>query len=177
RRAGKRGSAKAVSLGIQRSGDDQGDYERMKHRVQDEMKQHFRPEFLNRIDDTIVFHQLTEDEIVRIVDMMLARVDVQMKNKDMSLEVTDAGKKLLAKRGYDPVLGARPLRRSIQREVEDPLSEKILFGELQPGQIVVVDVALDDNREPTGLTFRGEPKPVAVPDAVPANIADTGLAN
>src|SRR5499425_1814843 len=81
---GTRDIAKAVSLGFQRSGDDKGDYERMKQRVQDEMKQHFRPEFLNRIDDTIVFHQLTEDEIVRIVDMMLARVDVQMKNKDMS---------------------------------------------------------------------------------------------
>ncbi len=170
---GTRDIAKAVSLGFQRTGDDQGDYERMKQRVQDEMKQHFRPEFLNRIDDTIVFHQLSEEEIVRIVDMMLARVDVQMKNKDMSLEVTEPGKRLLAKRGYDPVLGARPLRRSIQREIEDPLSEKILFGELQPGQIVVVDVTTDDKGDPNGFTFRGEPKPIEVPDSVPANIADT----
>jgi ATP-dependent Clp protease ATP-binding subunit ClpC len=169
---GTRDIAKAVSLGFQRTGDDQGDYERMKQRVQDEMKQHFRPEFLNRIDDTIVFHQLTENEIVSIVDMMLARVDVQLKNKDMSLEVTDAAKKLLAKRGYDPVLGARPLRRSIQREIEDSLSEKILFGEIQPGQIIVVDVTLDDAGESNGFTFRGEQKPVEVPDAVPANIAD-----
>jgi ATP-dependent Clp protease ATP-binding subunit ClpC len=169
---GTRDIAKAVSLGFQSSGDPSGEYERMKQRVQDEMKQHFRPEFLNRIDDTIVFHQLSEDEIVRIVDMMLARVDVQLKNKDMSLEVTEPGKRLLAKRGYDPVLGARPLRRSIQREVEDPLSEKILFGELQPGQIVLIDVTTDESGEPTGFTFRGEPKPEAVPDAVPADISD-----
>jgi ATP-dependent Clp protease ATP-binding subunit ClpC len=171
---GTRDIAKAVSLGFQRSGDDQGDYDRMKQRVQDEMKQHFRPEFLNRIDDTIVFHQLTEPEIVNIVDMMLSRVEVQLKNKDMALEVTDAAKKLLAKRGYDPVLGARPLRRSIQREIEDPLSEKILFGELQPGQIIVVDVTTDDAGESNGFAFRGELKPIAVPDAVPANIGDIG---
>jgi ATP-dependent Clp protease ATP-binding subunit ClpC len=169
---GTRDIAKAVSLGFQRSGDDQGDYERMKQRVQDEMKQHFRPEFLNRIDDTIVFHQLTEPEIVNIVDMMLARLDVQLKNKDMALEVTDAAKKLLAKRGYDPVLGARPLRRSIQREVEDPLSEKILFGELQAGQIIVIDVTTDEAGESNGFQFRGEQKPIEVPDAVPANIGD-----
>ena len=113
----------------------------MKQKVNDELKQHFRPEFLNRIDDIIVFHQLTEDEIVQIVDLMIARLDVQLRNKDMGLELTPAAKALLAKKGYDPVLGARPLRRTIQREIEDSLSEKILFGELAAGQIVVVDAA------------------------------------
>ncbi|MBI1759272.1 MAG: ATP-dependent Clp protease ATP-binding subunit [Actinobacteria bacterium] len=164
---GTRDIAKSVSLGFQSVGDTASDYDRMKQRVQDEMKQHFRPEFLNRIDDTIVFHQLTKPEVVRIVDMMLARIDSQLKNKDMSMEVTDAAKRLIADRGYDPVLGARPLRRAIQREVEDPLSEKILFGELGPGQIVVIDVEVDTNGASTGFTFRGEPRPVAVPDAVP----------
>jgi ATP-dependent Clp protease ATP-binding subunit ClpC len=134
----------------------------MKTKVNDELKQHFRPEFLNRIDDIIVFHQLTEAEIVQIVDLMIARLDTQMRNKDMGLELTAEAKKLLAEKGYDPVLGARPLRRTIQREIEDPLSEKILFGELSPGQIVVVDTAPDDPMRKDGpqkFTFRGELKP------------------
>ena len=91
----------------------------MKTKVQDELKQHFRPEFLNRIDDIIVFHQLTKDEIVTIVDLMLAKLDERLRDKDMGLELTPAAKELLAKKGYDPVLGARPLRRTIQREIED----------------------------------------------------------
>ena len=112
----------------------------MKTKVQDELKQHFRPEFLNRIDDIVVFHQLSEKEIIQIVDLMLARLDGQLRNKDMGLEVTTPAKQLLAKKGYDPVLGARPLRRTIQRELEDQLSEQILFGTLAAGNIVVVDV-------------------------------------
>src|SRR6266496_3218716 len=118
---GTRDIAKAVGLGFAAGNDVSSNYERMKNRVTDELKQHFRPEFLNRIDDIIVFHQLTEEEIVRIVDIMLTRVDGQLRNKDMGLEVTTAGKQLLAKRGWDPVLGARPLRRTIQREIEDAL--------------------------------------------------------
>ena len=136
---GTRDVSKAVGLGFAASNDEQSNYERMKNKVNDELKQHFRPEFLNRIDDIIVFHQLTEAEIVQIVDLMLARLDVQMRNKDMGIELTTEAKQLLAKKGYDPVLGARPLRRTIQREIEDPLSEKILFGELTPGEIVVID--------------------------------------
>jgi ATP-dependent Clp protease ATP-binding subunit ClpC len=157
---GTRDIAKAVSLGFQAGNDTASNYERMKNRVTDELKQHFRPEFLNRIDDIIVFHQLSEEEIVTIVDIMLTRVDAQLRNKDMGLEVTPAGKALLAKRGWDPVLGARPLRRTIQREIEDTLSEKILFGDIRPGQIVIVDATTptDDTEKPT-FTFRGEPKP------------------
>jgi ATP-dependent Clp protease ATP-binding subunit ClpC len=141
----------------------------MKQKVQDELKQHFRPEFLNRIDDIVVFHQLSEEEIVTIVDLMLKRVDGALKNKDMGLEVTGAAKALLAKKGYDPVLGARPLRRTIQREIEDNLSEQILFGTLKAGEIVVVDV--EGEGEEQKFTFRGEPKPVSVPDVPPVDLA------
>jgi ATP-dependent Clp protease ATP-binding subunit ClpC len=171
---GTRDVSKAVTLGFQSGNDEASNYERMKQKVTDELKQHFRPEFLNRIDDTIVFHQLTEEEIVEIVDLRLALLDTQMRNKDMGLELTDAAKKLLAKKGYDPVLGARPLKRTIQRELEDTLSEKILFGELQAGQIVVVDAEPSaDGVEKNGtFTFRGEAKPPAVPAevAVPADM-------
>ena len=159
---GTRDIAKAVSLGFQAGNDSQSNYERMKNRVTDELKQHFRPEFLNRIDDIIVFHQLSQDEIVHIVDIMLTRVDGQLKVKDMGLELTTAAKALLAKKGWDPVLGARPLRRTIQRDIEDALSEKILFGELTAGQIVVVDTQGEGDAEE--FTFRGEAKPSPVPD-------------
>ena len=159
---GTRDIAKAVSLGFQAGNDTASNYERMKNRVTDELKQHFRPEFLNRIDDIIVFHQLSQDEIVHIVDIMLTRVDAALKNKDMGLELTTSAKALLAKKGWDPVLGARPLRRTIQRDIEDTLSEKILFGELTAGQIIVVDTTGEGDAEE--FTFRGEPKPSPVPD-------------
>jgi ATP-dependent Clp protease ATP-binding subunit ClpC len=142
----------------------------MKLKVNEELKQHFRPEFLNRIDDIVVFHQLTEAEIVEIVDLMLQRVETQLANKDMSIEVTPAAKKLLAARGFDPVLGARPLRRTIQREIEDALSEKILYGEITAGQIIVVDV---DEAEGAAqkFTFRGEAKPIDLPDTPPVALS------
>ncbi|HSY15629.1 MAG TPA: ATP-dependent Clp protease ATP-binding subunit [Jatrophihabitantaceae bacterium] len=161
---GTRDVSKAVSLGFAGANDTASNYERMKLKVNDELKQHFRPEFLNRIDDIIVFHQLSEEEIVQIVDLMVARLDNQLRSRDMGLELTPAAKALLAKKGYDPVLGARPLRRTIQREIEDALSERILFGELAAGQIVVVDTGLDDEGK-DAFTFRGEPKPALVPDA------------
>jgi ATP-dependent Clp protease ATP-binding subunit ClpC len=167
--------SKAVPLGLQGRQDTGSNYERMKTRVTDELKRHFRPEFLNRIDDIIVFHQLTQEEIITMVDLMIGRVEGQLRGKDMALELTDRAKRLLAKRGFDPVLGARPLRRTIQREIEDQLSEKILFGEVQPGQIVIVDVdgwnGEDTPDDTAKFTFRGEPKPSLVPDAVPANLA------
>src|SRR5207248_447065 len=147
--------------------------ERVKNKVPDELKQHFRPEYLNRGDDVILFHQLSEENIVEIVDLMITRVDAQMKNRDMAIELTTEAKKLLAKKGYDPVLGARPLRRTIQREIEDILSEKILYGELQAGQIVVVDVEDDPDTEgqPRSV-FRGQAKPVT-PDALPVETETT----
>jgi ATP-dependent Clp protease ATP-binding subunit ClpC len=153
--------SKPVGLGFTQSGGD-NNYERMKQKVNDELKKHFRPEFLNRIDDIIVFHQLTREEIIQMVDLMIDRVGKQLKAKDMSMELTDKAKSLLAKRGFDPVLGARPLRRTIQREIEDQLSEKILFDEIGPGQVVMVDVDNWDGEgagEDAVFTFSGTHKP------------------
>ena len=150
---GTRDIAKGQSLGFAAGGDTKTGYERMKNKVQDELKQHFRPEFLNRVDDIIVFPQLTEPEIVQIVDLMIAKLDVRLKDKDMGIELTPAAKALLAKRGYDRVLGARPLRRTIQRDIEDVLSEKILYGELKAGEIVVVGT--DGAEKNEAFTFEG----------------------
>src|SRR6516162_1139683 len=133
---GTRDASKSVgSLGFAAANDESSNYDRMKQKVNDELKQHFRPEFLNRIDDTIVFHQHSTEQIRRMVDLMTARIEAQLRNKDMSLELTDNTKRWLAKKGWDPVMGARPLRRTIQREIEDALSERILFNEVRPGQI------------------------------------------
>ncbi|MCL7460357.1 ATP-dependent Clp protease ATP-binding subunit [Micromonospora echinofusca] len=174
---GTRDVAKAVSLGFQASEDSESNYDRMKQKVNDELKQHFRPEFLNRIDDTIVFHQLRELEILSIVDIMIQRIEGQLRNKDMGLELTDNAKKYLAKKGFDPVLGARPLRRTIQRDIEDNLSERILFNELTPGQIVVVDCEGDpENIDKSKLVFKGADRPATVPDAVPADLGGTAAA-
>ncbi|MEV0462016.1 ATP-dependent Clp protease ATP-binding subunit [Nocardia tengchongensis] len=153
--------SKAVGLGFAQSNAEGSNYERMKLKVNDELKKHFRPEFLNRIDDVIVFHQLTQDQIIQMVDLMIGRVAKQLKNKDMEIDLAPQAKSLLAKRGFDPVLGARPLRRTIQREIEDQLSEKILFGELGAGQIVVVDVEGWDGEgqgENAKFTFTSKPK-------------------
>jgi ATP-dependent Clp protease ATP-binding subunit ClpC len=175
--------SKAVGLGFAQGNDEQSNYERMKNKVNDELKKHFRPEFLNRIDDIVVFHQLTQPQIITMVDLMIGRVEGALANKDMAIELTDAAKGLLARRGFDPVLGARPLRRTIQREIEDQLSEKILFGEVEAGQIVIVDVEGLDPDAAEGstagddkavFTFRGEPKPSLVPDIPPVDMAKSG---
>ncbi len=133
--------SKAVGLGFSGVGesDSEGKYERMKGKVHDELKKHFRPEFLNRIDEIVVFKQLSQEEIVQMVDLMLSRVSEQLKEKRITMEVSEKAKNLLAKRGFDPVLGARPLRRTIQREIEDQLSEKILYGEIGLGETVFID--------------------------------------
>ncbi len=148
------------ALGFTSGPDTRSGYERMKNKVIDELKQHFRPEFLNRVDDTIVFPQLTQEEIVQIVDLEIAKLDKRLKDKDMGIELTLAAKNLLATRGYDPVLGARPLRRTIQREIEDVLSEKILFGELKAGEIVAVGV--DGEGKEAIFTFEGTPHARAI---------------
>jgi ATP-dependent Clp protease ATP-binding subunit ClpC len=166
---GTRDISKGVSVGFARAGESKGSYDRMKSKVGEELKQHFRPEFLNRVDDIIVFHQLEREEIFRIVDLMIAKVDERLKDRDMAMELRPAAKDLLSARGYDPVLGARPLRRTIQREIEDNLSEKILFGELRPGQIVIVDA--EGTGETAKFTFVGEPKPDVVPDAPTPELA------
>ena len=166
---GTRDISKSLGLGFANADDDLTNYDRMKGKVQDELKNHFRPEFLNRIDDVIVFHQLTKDQIIQIVDLMVANLDERLKAKDMGIELTQAAKDLLAARGYDPLLGARPLRRVIQREIEDALSERILFGELKAGEIIVVD-ASGEGPDAT-FTFKGSAK-VSTPDS-PEDLAET----
>jgi ATP-dependent Clp protease ATP-binding subunit ClpC len=159
---GTRDISKSLGLGFANIDDDLTNYDRMKGKVQDELKNHFRPEFLNRIDDVIVFHQLTKDQIIQIVDLMIASLDERLKAKDMGIELTQAAKDLLAARGYDPLLGARPLRRVIQREIEDSLSERILFGELKAGEIIVVDV--EGEAAEAKFTFTGAAK-ATTPDS------------
>ena len=151
---GTRDINKGVLTGFQTADNSTHDYGRMKAKVAEELKQHFRPEFLNRVDDTIVFPPLTKPEIARIVDLMIAKLAKRMEVQDMRLQLTDEARELLADVGFDPVLGARPLRRAIQREIEDALSERILFGELQPGQVVTVGVT-GEGKERT-FTFNGE---------------------
>jgi len=143
-----------ANLGFTKN-DEAVSYERMKAKVQDALKDHFRPEFLNRIDDTIVFHELSVDEVTRIVDLMVKRLAKQLAGQGMGLELTDAAKAHLAVQGYDPSMGARPLRRALQRLVEDPLSERLLHKEFRAGEIVIVDV--EDDEENAGkqkIAFR-----------------------
>jgi len=118
-------------------------YERMKQKVQEALKAHFRPEFLNRIDEVIVFHELTMDEVVEIVDLMIRRVREQLESQGIGLELTREAKEFVARKGYEPALGARPLRRAIQQLIEDPLSEKILWKEFRVGETIIVDVEDD----------------------------------
>ena len=151
---GTRDINKGVLTGFQTADNSTHDYGRMKSKVAEELKQHFRPEFLNRVDDTIVFPPLTKPEIARIVDLMIAKLAKRMEAQDMRLQLTDEARELLADVGFDPVLGARPLRRAIQREIEDALSERILFGELQPGQVVTVGVSGEGKDRK--FTFNGE---------------------
>ncbi|HBX79145.1 MAG TPA: NDP-hexose 4-ketoreductase [Acidimicrobiaceae bacterium] len=145
---------KAV-LGFSQSGAAVS-YEKMKEKVNDALKVHFRPEFLNRIDETIVFSELSKPEVTLIVDFMIHRLGIQLAGQGMGIEVTEGAKLLLADRGYDPTLGARPLRRAIQRNIEDPLSEKLLWKEFRAGQIIRVDVAPDPEKEGEQIfTFEG----------------------
>jgi ATP-dependent Clp protease ATP-binding subunit ClpC len=129
------------------------------------------------VDEIVVFPPLTQDEIIQMVDMMVEGLEQRLKDKDMGIELTTAAKDLLATRGFDPVLGARPLRRTVQRELEDTLAEKMLFGELRAGQIVLVDV---EGEGPEAVfTFKGTAKAeLELPDAetVPAVEAGTGTA-
>jgi ATP-dependent Clp protease ATP-binding subunit ClpC len=125
-------------------------YQKIKEKVTEALKKQFRPEFLNRIDEVIVFHELTMDEVKEIVDLMLVRIREQLKSQAIEIVLTDDAKALLATKGYDPQLGARPLRRAIQRMLEDPLSEKVLFGEFPAGSTVFADI---DPDEPESLGF------------------------
>ena len=126
--------------------DEAMSYTRMKDKVMDSLKNHFRPEFLNRIDEVIVFHELAKEEVIQMVDLMLVRLAGQLESQGLGIELTVAAKEHLADKGYDPQLGARPLRRAIQRLIEDALSEKILYKQFTAGEIIVVDVEDDPER-------------------------------
>ena len=136
-----------ASIGFAKT-DEAVTHEKMRAKGNEALKQHFQPEFLNRVDDVIVFHELSQDEVTDIVDLMLQRARAQLEAQGLSIELTKAAKYLVVEKGYDPTMGARPLRRALRRLVEDPLSEKILSREFRAGDIIIVDV---DNAE---MTFR-----------------------
>ncbi|HSJ50460.1 MAG TPA: ATP-dependent Clp protease ATP-binding subunit [Actinomycetota bacterium] len=159
---GTRDIQKGSSIGFAARPDEKVTYEKMRDKVMEELKHSFRPEFLNRIDEIIVFHSLTQEDVKRIVDLMMKRVREQLKAKDLEIELTDEAKTLLAEKGYDPALGARPLRRTIQRMVEDSLSEKLLWKEFRAGQTIIVD-ARDGE-----IVFEGAGVP---PDVPPVELA------
>src|SRR4051794_39333195 len=163
-------------LAFSQTGGD-NDYGRREQQDNHEPKKNIRPAGPHRTRHHHLLHQLTRDEIIQMVDLMIARVGNQLRTKDMAMELSDKAKALLAKRGFDPVLGARPLRRTIQREIEDQLSEKILFDEVGPGQIVTVDVENWDGEGPgedAVFTFVGTSKPPADTDLAKAGAGGPG---
>jgi ATP-dependent Clp protease ATP-binding subunit ClpC len=146
--------------------EDARTYESMKGKVMEEMKKVFRPEFLNRIDEVIVFHALTSSEIYQIVDLMVERVAKQVRSQGMDLEISEEAKQILAKEGYDPNYGARPLRRAVQRMIEDPLAEAILMGTFREGDIIRAEVKDGD------IVFvKGEKPDTLPPIEEPAGVA------
>ena len=152
---GSRDVNRRVPVGFQAMDDNAADYERMQARVMENLKEHFRPEFLNRVDDIIVFPQLSETEILQIVDLFVGRLAKRLADQDMSIELTNAAKVLMASKGYDPAMGARPLRREMQRNIEDALSEKILFSEIKPGEKITVDA--EGEGDDAKFTFSSQP--------------------
>jgi len=150
------------AVGFHADSDDSS-YEHMKETVTEELKKHFRPEFINRIDEIIVFHELTMDELKLIVDLMLARVLEQLETQQLDLALTDDAKEFLGTKGYDPELGARPLRRAIQRLLEDPLSERVLLGEFKAGMTILVGLDSENDE----LTFEG----ISSPNTPPVELA------
>jgi len=131
------------TMGFALEGDDGNDYDRMKGKVIEELKKHFKPEFLNRVDDTIVFPQLKQTELLQIVDLFIKKLARRLEDRDMTIEISQAAKQRLIELGFDPALGARPLRRAVQREVEDQLSELMISGKLPNSSHVVVDFVAD----------------------------------
>jgi ATP-dependent Clp protease ATP-binding subunit ClpC len=165
--------SKNQSLGFA-IGDEQGlTYEDMKSRVMGELKKVFRPELLNRIDEIIVFHKLEKSEILQIVDIQMKRLRDQMSVHGSTVELTQEAKELLVEEGYDPAMGARPLRRAIQRLIEDPLADFVLGRELREGSTIVVDRRQDAGPDEPKVEMRviegeAKPEPVTVPPDEPA---------
>ena len=152
------------AVGFQHDSDEVT-YEKMKEKLGDELKKHFRPEFLNRIDEVIVFHELTADEVKQIVDLLLVRDKEQLATHALDLVLTDAAKTFLVQKGYDAQLGARPLRRAIQRYLEDPLAEQVLLGGYEAGSTIIVDV----DEEADTLSF----ETIDTPDVPPIDLVDS----
>src|SRR5207237_7507199 len=151
-------------------GDESGlSYEDMKERVLGELKKVFRPELLNRIDEVIVFHKLTKEEITTIVDLVLRRLREQMGEHEVAIELTDEAKELLVEKGYDPAMGARPLRRAIQRSIEDPLADFVLGRSLEPGSTILVERKDEDEVDITVIPGEITPEKVTVPPEEPSD--------
>jgi ATP-dependent Clp protease ATP-binding subunit ClpC len=155
--------AKSTPLGFQLGDEDEAlTYEDMKQRVTGELKKAFKPEFLNRIDEVIVFHKLNKPQITQIVELMIDRVRKSLRDRELTLELSDGVKDLLVEKGWDPAMGARPLRRAIQRYIEDPLADFVLANEVPPKALVKVDVAPEgDTENEVSLTVVEAPVPVA----------------
>ncbi|WP_022927587.1 ATP-dependent Clp protease ATP-binding subunit [Patulibacter americanus] len=167
--------AKSTPLGFQLGDDDEAlTYEDMKQRVTGELKKAFKPEFLNRIDEVIVFHKLNKPQITQIVELMIDRVRKSLRDRELTLELSDGVKDLLVEKGWDPAMGARPLRRAIQRYIEDPLADFVLANEVPPKALVKVDVAPEgDTENAVTLTVVEAPVPVAATVGATEDEAET----
>ena len=158
--------ARNTPLGFAVTEDETGiTYDDMKNRVMGELKKVFRPEFLNRIDDVIVFHKLQKEEIKEIVDLLLRRIRGSLAERELQLELTEGAEDFLVEKGWDPAMGARPLRRAIQRYIEDPLADFVLRSELVAGGTVMVDTAPEDSDEDLSIKIvkpEKAPTPVGV---------------
>ncbi|MCW2952658.1 MAG: ATPase domain protein [Conexibacter sp.] len=160
--------ARNTPLGFAVSDDETGiTYDDMKNRIMGELRKVFRPEFLNRIDDVIVFHKLAKDEIKEIVELLLLRIRASLAERELQLELSEEAKDLLVDRGWDPSMGARPLRRAIQRYIEDPLADFVLRSELTPGATVMVDKAPEGDEREVSIEIV-QPKPAPTPVGVGA---------
>jgi ATP-dependent Clp protease ATP-binding subunit ClpC len=161
--------ARNTPLGFAVSDDETGiTYDDMKNRIMGELKKVFRPEFLNRIDDVIVFHKLTKDEIKEIVDLLLLRIRESMAERELQLELSEPAKDLLVEKGWDPAMGARPLRRAIQRYIEDPLADFVLRSQVPSGSTVLVEPGQDGTEEEDVKLSIIEPAPTPTPVGVGA---------
>jgi ATP-dependent Clp protease ATP-binding subunit ClpC len=141
---GSKNIGREFGVGFDDGDNDSGKYAQIKGKVKEELKSHFRPEFLNRVDDIIVFQQLDKEEVMQIADLMLKSVQERLVEKNITLNFTDKARRLIVEKGYDPVLGARPLRREITRDIEDELAEKILLDEITDNSVVTIDATNED---------------------------------
>ena len=154
--------AKNTSIGFTVADETGMSYDDMKNRIMSDLKKVFRPEFLNRIDEVIVFHKLAKEEVKEIIELMINRVRVQVAEHELLLELTEEAKDVLVEKGWDPSMGARPLRRAIQRYIEDPLADEVLrHGQMAPGSTVIVarDSSGEDEERPLSLTIVAPAQP------------------